>query len=401
MEETEDDSSEATLIRAFADFVRSAGNGERAVTGGLEPLLTIADAAQYLSVSTTTVRNLALGGKVRSTRVGDRIRFRRAWLDEWIDAGGGEVPVPPPAPKPAAPERTTPRPTPTAGPVRRRADPTPKPLTYIQRVGDQELRLLSDRAGGRGMVTWHIGVRTPICEAAGQWTSALKRWPTGFMCKPCLTSVAAMPAADLARFEIGRVYMLRLSQRGESATVIRAGYHTGDGRKTLCGKKDGPWALTEREPRTKQCFVCEHRRRWNARDLDPNILVPRPVSPLRVLIDAGPIDPRLLDLIERHPMSLDARVATEPLTKDAAWSNARWDLVERTAQRIGPFSPPQGATSGPRGHWNTFTISGNPEVSLITTELALERLPGWADGIERALVLYAKWSKEASVRKRS
>jgi excisionase family DNA binding protein len=398
VDEEADDSAEATLIRAFADFVRSASSGEPPPAAAPEPLLSIADAARYLAVSTTTVRNLAVGAKVRSTRVGDRIRFRRAWLDEWIDAGGGEVPVPPPAPKPVVAQRPAPRHVPR--PARPRAEPKPKPPTYIQRVGDQELRLLSDRASSRGSSTWHIGASTPLCEATGRWTSSLKRWPRGFLCKACLTVVAAMPEADLARFEIGQqVYMMRLAQRGEGKAVLRAGYHAGDGRKTLCGKRDGPWALTEREPRTKQCFVCDHRRRWNARDLDPNILVPRPVSPLPVLIDAGPVDPRLVDLIERHPTSIDARQAREPLTKDVMWSRNKWAQVESTADRIGQFSPPRGTTLAPRHDWNTMTISSNPDVSPVTTEMALERLPDWADSIERALVLYAKWSKERSVRK--
>lgn len=77
-EEAADDSAEAALIQAFADFVRSAARGEPVAAARPEPLLSIADAARYLSVSTTTVRNLAVGGKVRSTRVGDRIRFRGA-----------------------------------------------------------------------------------------------------------------------------------------------------------------------------------------------------------------------------------------------------------------------------------------------------------------------------------
>ena len=111
MDEEADDSAETALIQAFADFVRSAASRERVAAADVEPLLSIADAARYLNVSTTTVRNLAVGGKVRSTHVGDRIRFRRAWLDEWIDAGGGEVPVPSPAPKPPAPERPAPRTT--------------------------------------------------------------------------------------------------------------------------------------------------------------------------------------------------------------------------------------------------------------------------------------------------
>lgn len=394
-EEEADDSAEATLIQAFADFVRSAASGERATAGGPEPLLTIADAAQYLSVSTTTVRNLAVGGKVRSTRVGDRIRFRRAWLDEWIDAGGGEVPLPLPIPKPPVAERPAPRAA--ARPVRRRAEPKPKPPTYIQRIGDQELRLLSDQAGARGPSTWHIGVRAPLCEATGRWTSALKRWPRGFMCKGCLTAIAALPEADLARFEIGQVYMMRLSLRGESATVIRAGYHAGDGRKTLCGKKDGPWALTEREPRTKQCFVCDHRLRWIARDDDPNILTPRPVTPMKVLVDAGPLDPRLVEMLEAHPQSLDARQSTEPLDDNLIWSN-RWQGAHQRAERIGRFTGPQGPFKPRPDRWLEWTISDRVGFGLTVAD-ALERMPGWASDVERAMALYAKWAKEPGGRK--
>jgi DNA binding domain, excisionase family len=397
VDEEADDSAETTLIQAFADFVRSAASGEPMAAAAPEPLLTIADAARYLSVSTTTVRNLAVGGKVRSTRVGDRIRFRRAWLDEWIDAGGGEVPVPPPVPKPAAPERTAPRPT--FRPARRRAEPKPKPPTYLQRIGDQELRLLSDQGGRRGITTWHIGVRTPICEALGRWTSALKRSPMAFMCKTCLTAVAALPEADLARFDIGRVFMMRLSQRGGSATVIRAGYHAGDGRKTLCGKKDGPWALTEREPRTKQCFVCEHRRRWDRRNLDENYIVARPLTPLRLLIDPGPLDPRLLDVIVRHPGSLEARQAAKPLDEQTMWGSRDWLRAFHDAEPIGQFAAlPILKTERPE-RWSTYTVSDRGKAGA-TTDFALGLLPDWAGDIERAAVLYARWAKEPNPRKR-
>ena len=98
MDEELDDSAESQLIQAFADFVRSLSSGEGPTTAAPGALLSIADAARYLNVSVTTVRNLAIGNKVRSARVGDRIRFRRVWLDEWIDAGGGEVPAPTPSP---------------------------------------------------------------------------------------------------------------------------------------------------------------------------------------------------------------------------------------------------------------------------------------------------------------
>lgn len=83
--------------------------------------------------------------------MGDRIRLRRAWLDEWIDAGGGEVPPPPPAKgQPAAPPslpRVVPRPA--KPPAKRRSEPKPKPPTFIQRIGDKELRVLAEGARDR------------------------------------------------------------------------------------------------------------------------------------------------------------------------------------------------------------------------------------------------------------
>ncbi len=396
VDDEQDDSAEANLIQAFADFVRSVAGGTAPAAGAPEALLSIVDAARYLNVSTTTVRNLAVGGKFRSTRVGDRIRFRRAWLDEWIDAGGGEVPTPPPVPEPVARERTAPRPTFRA--ARRRVEPKPKPLTYIQQIGDQEMRLLSDQGGRRGITTWHIGVRTPLCEATGRWTPALKRSPTAFICKTCLTGLAGFPEADLARFDIGRVYMMRLSQRGESATVIRAGYHAGDGRKTLCGKKDGPWALTDREPGSKQCFVCDHRRRWERRNLDENYIVARPLTPLQILVDAGPIDPRLTDLIVRHQGSLEARQAMAPLNEQTIWGTRDWQRAFRDAEPIGKFAPPPILKTERPDRWASYTVSDVGEAGA-TTDLALKHLPGWADDIERAAVLYARWAKEPTARK--
>ena len=217
------------------------------------------------------------------------------------------------------------------------------------------------------------------------------------MCKPCLSALTALPEADLARFDIGRVYMMRLTQRGDTTTEIRAGYHAGDGRKTLCGKKDGPWALTEREPRTKQCFVCDHRRRWNARDDDPNILSPRPVTPMKVLVDAGPLDPRLVEMLEAHPESLDARHAAEPLDDDAIWTN-RWHDQHRRAEPIGRFTGSAGPLKPQPDRWLQWTISDRLEFGL-DLEDALKRVPEWANDIERATTLYRRWSKESDGRK--
>jgi hypothetical protein len=189
--------------------------------------------------------------------------------------------------------------------------------------------------------------------------------------------------------------MMRLTSRAGTQTPIRAGYHTGDGRRTLCAKRDGPWALTEREPRARQCFVCDHRRRWDARDLEPNVIVPRPVTPLTMLVDAGPIDPRLRDLLERHPLSLDARHAKEPLTEDVVWSTQRWEEVARSADRIGEFTPPKGTRPPPDQRWSTYLISEGPLPGAADTETALAHLPDWAESIERAMALYAKWARES------
>jgi hypothetical protein len=215
------------------------------------------------------------------------------------------------------------------------------------------------------------------------------------MCPRCLTALAARPDAELARFGVGALYMMRLSSRAGTRTPIRAGYHTGDGRRTLCGKRDGPWAVSEREPRARQCFVCDHRRRWDARDLDANILVPRPATPLTVLVDAGRIDPRLRAFLERHPQSLDARHAKGPLTEDVAWSTQRWAEVAQTADRIGAFSPPKGSWLPPVQRWGTYLISERPLPGAADTEKALAQLPDWAESIEHAMAFYAKWANES------
>jgi excisionase family DNA binding protein len=340
MAEEPQDTPREQLVRALAEFARSLEGGVPPPSAPMEPLLSLADAARYLQVSTTTVRNLAVGGSVRSSRVGDRIRFRRAWLDEWIDAGGGEVPASPPASVPSVNPRTPQRVLArseigrTVRPARPRPEPKPKPPTFIQRIGDQDLRLLAD--GARDLYariyTWHVGVLEPLCGASGHWGSKLERSPTAFMCPACLTALAALPEAELSRFGVTHAYMLRQTFRGGEATKIRAGYHSGDGRRTLCGKKDGPWAMTEREPRAKQCFVCDNRIRWNNRDLDRNHFAPRPHTPLQVLIDAELSEQRLTDLIEHHPGSIDARQVSEPLTERDGWLRAgRWSSQQDIA----------------------------------------------------------------------
>ena len=387
MDDEGDISAESLLARALAAVLRSTTAAEHSAGSPPEPLLTIPDAALYLNVSTTTVRNLAVGARIRSARIGDRIRFRRAWLDEWIDAGGGEVPAPPPSSPRPVPVQSKPR------PARPRPVPKPKPPTCVQKIGDQELRLLSDKARGT-VYTWHAGVREPLCGAVGRWTSSIKREPNASFCPKCMTVLAAFPEADLPAFGVGHAYMMRLTTRGATTTAIRAGYHDGTGRRTLCGKSDGPWALTEREPRTKQCFVCDHRRRWDNRDRDRNGSVLRPITPLRVLVDAGPLEARLSEVAARHPTALDIRQAVEPLSEYTDTSPSKWAAAFARAERIGGFQGPLPGTTSQPGDWAAYTVSEQPQVGLPMSDLMLQRLEGWADDFERASILYVRWATE-------
>lgn len=50
---------------------------------------TLQTAADYLSVSPTTIRRLVDRRQIRHTRVGCQIRFRQQWLDDYL--GRNEV----------------------------------------------------------------------------------------------------------------------------------------------------------------------------------------------------------------------------------------------------------------------------------------------------------------------
>jgi excisionase family DNA binding protein len=76
-----------SLVPLRRDCVRIQREADEAVSG----LLTVRQASAYLATSTTTVGTLARSGAIRSATIGDGLRFRRAWLDEWIDSGGGKI----------------------------------------------------------------------------------------------------------------------------------------------------------------------------------------------------------------------------------------------------------------------------------------------------------------------
>ncbi len=49
-----------------------------------EAWLSVRQAAQHAGVSEKTIRRAYLARTVQYTRVGRAVRFRRAWIDEWM-----------------------------------------------------------------------------------------------------------------------------------------------------------------------------------------------------------------------------------------------------------------------------------------------------------------------------
>jgi excisionase family DNA binding protein len=48
-------------------------------------ILNVGEAATYLGVSRPTVDRMRKAGQLRSTKVRNRVMFRREWLDQLID----------------------------------------------------------------------------------------------------------------------------------------------------------------------------------------------------------------------------------------------------------------------------------------------------------------------------
>jgi excisionase family DNA binding protein len=58
-------------------------------TDGLEPLLTITQAARLLAVNTRTIYRLVESGRLTATRVGSRLRFEPVELRRYVASGRG------------------------------------------------------------------------------------------------------------------------------------------------------------------------------------------------------------------------------------------------------------------------------------------------------------------------
>jgi hypothetical protein len=70
-----------------------------------------------------------------------------------------------------------------------------------------------------------------------------------------------MTGVEMSSIPIGTVCMVRETRRGDRVALIKTGWHLGNGRVTTCGKRDGPWYLTERAPQKVSAIVARDGRK--------------------------------------------------------------------------------------------------------------------------------------------
>lgn len=152
--------------------------------------------------------------------------------------------------------------------------------------------------------------------------------------------------------------MVRETRRGESITLIKAGWHLGNGRVTKFGKREGPWHLTERSPRKDICFVCGERRRWEQEKVKGSLEAESAGKPrFTVLLDQPLVAPDLDTLVRRVPNYFAVRRAVRPVTAED-FANYGRGLHEWIAASL--------VRSGSQAYsWNMapdVTVTANPAV---------------------------------------
>ena len=60
-----------------------------------DDILTIDDLAAYLKISKSTLYKLVQAGKLPGQKVGKRLRFHKAVVDEWLGNSANGTPPPP------------------------------------------------------------------------------------------------------------------------------------------------------------------------------------------------------------------------------------------------------------------------------------------------------------------
>lgn len=293
---------------------------------------TVDEAAALLRVSPSRIRTMVRSGALPQVAgLGRSIRVPSRALFELV---GEQVP---PVAQPLMPEPAISQPSEPPS-VLRHALPEAREVTVSPRrtqwraashhekeaagpirAGDRRLWLLQD-AGANRLMTWHIGDAETLCgkSPTGRWRRSERRWPRATMCPGCLTAAALLPGIDIASVPIEKVCMMRETKRGATVTARKSGWHLGNGRTTSCGKRDGPWFLTEREPSPRlACFVCDERRRWERERVPGSIEAMSAGRPAwSVLIDATVETDDIDQLIRQVPGLFAARRADRMITSE-------------------------------------------------------------------------------------
>jgi excisionase family DNA binding protein len=299
------------------------------------------EAARLLKVSSSTVRKMVKAGGLASVaglgssiRIPSRAVFELVGetppsISEGLGAQGTPADEDDEEPQAAArlPRSITPyAPSTRFGPRHSRVSNrvAPKPRAPI-RVGDQGYWLLGDSAKYR-LMTWHIGIEAAMCgrKPEGKWSKSEGRAPYATLCPICLTTVSQMPGIAFETLPIrSTIAMVRQMKRGEGVALRKAGWHTGNGRRTNCGKEEGPWHLTERFPdRAQECFECREYGDWLA-ERNPSSLSYQSRESARwsMLLDPD-VDPTpLLALAEKVPGFVVLRQSSRPIISDDLTSN--------------------------------------------------------------------------------
>lgn len=304
---------------------------ERAPLG--RPLAyTTDEAAGLLRVSPSLIRSLVRTGVLpRVAGLGRAVRIPSRALYEFVGeplpdlSAALEIePSEVPEPRQQAPERTPAAAraaVPTARrPVPRPAAPRPRPPAPEGpiRAGEQRLWLLGDSSQYR-LVAWHIGIDQALCarQPDGRWKRSATRSPGATMCPACLTAAARLPGVEMSSIPIGTVCMVRETRRGDSVTLIKSGWHLGNGRVTSCGKRDGPWHLTERRPQKDICFVCGERQQWEREKIKDSLEAMSAGKPRFTVVIDQPLEaPEVEALVRRVPGYFAVRRASRGVTAE-------------------------------------------------------------------------------------
>ncbi len=395
-------------------------DGAEPVRPSVRPLAyTVDEAAALIGVSASRIRAIVEAGTLpRVPGLGRSVRIPSRALFELV---GEPVPpivalgVPVPVRRPR-PESSTPRPTVAKVPAPRAPRPAPHPPATRRaeptvegpvRVRDRRLWLLADSEQYR-LATWHMGEDAALCgrAPARKWKRSKERSPTATMCPACLTLVAQEPGVDLATVPIGLVAMLRQTRRGTTTTVIRTGWHMGDGRVTKCGKRTGPWALTERFPdRRKVCFECGERDRWEQEKHPDSVAALEADGSWSVLIDARMTDEAVVAFLRDAPGLFAARRAGRAIEASDGddWGNGLRELfrggqvVTQGRRFLDQFAPDLVVTE------NEALLATQPEKSWHKVAGPAAFIAHWTPAVERAFKVKAlrdRWDREAKSRRR-